>query len=88
MPRATMTSKGQITVPKEVREKLHLKTGSRIDFVIEPSGRVIFQPLRSDFRSLKASIGFWWIAALRELFVPVIRSLWVLDRVHGQIDQG
>jgi antitoxin PrlF len=53
MPKSTLTSKGQITVPKEVREKLHLKTGSRIDFVIEPSGRVIFQPLRSDFRALR-----------------------------------
>lgn len=30
---ATMTSKGQITVPKDVREDLHLTTGSKVMFV-------------------------------------------------------
>ena len=33
MPTATMTSKGQITVPKEVRDDLHLTTGSKVLFV-------------------------------------------------------
>lgn len=33
MPTATMTSKGQITVPKEVRVELGLETGSRVMFV-------------------------------------------------------
>jgi antitoxin PrlF len=52
MPKSTLTSKGQITVPKEVREKLNLKTGSRVDFVIEPSGRVVLKPFSSNFRAL------------------------------------
>jgi antitoxin PrlF len=56
MPTSTVTSKGQITLPKEVREKLHLQAGSRVDFVIEPSGRVIVKPLDSDFRSLRGMI--------------------------------
>ncbi|OJX67785.1 MAG: AbrB family transcriptional regulator [Micrococcales bacterium 72-143] len=33
MPTATMTSKGQITVPKEVRDDLHLEAGSKVLFV-------------------------------------------------------
>jgi AbrB family looped-hinge helix DNA binding protein len=33
MPTATMTSKGQITVPKEVRDDLHLEAGSKVMFV-------------------------------------------------------
>lgn len=33
MPTATMTSKGQITIPKEVRDELHLMTGSKVLFV-------------------------------------------------------
>ena len=33
MPVATMTSKGQLTVPAEVRERLGLRAGSRVSFV-------------------------------------------------------
>jgi antitoxin PrlF len=32
MPTATMTSKGQVTIPVKVREALGLKPGTRIDF--------------------------------------------------------
>ena len=32
MPIATMTSKGQLTVPAEVRERLGLRAGSRVTF--------------------------------------------------------
>jgi antitoxin PrlF len=56
MPTATLTSKGQVTLPKEVRDELHLQTGSRIDFVIEGSGRVVLKPLLGDFRLLKGII--------------------------------
>ena len=38
MPRAKLTSKGQITVPKKVRESLDLHTGDEIEF-IEDSGQ-------------------------------------------------
>ena len=56
MPTSTLTSKGQITLPKQVREQLRLHRGSRIDFVIEPSGRVTLKPLNSDFRLLKGIV--------------------------------
>jgi antitoxin PrlF len=54
MPTAMLTSKGRVT--KEVREKLRLKTGSRIDFVVDPSGGVTLQNLGFDFRSLRGMI--------------------------------
>lgn len=37
---ATMTSKGQITVPKEIREALGLTPGAKVDFVRRPDGRI------------------------------------------------
>lgn len=40
MPVATMTSKGQTTIPKEIREHLNLRPGDKITYSIE-SGRVM-----------------------------------------------
>lgn len=39
---ATVTSKGQITLPKEVRDALGLVPGSQVEFVIE-AGRVVLR---------------------------------------------
>ena len=44
MPSAKLTSKGQITVPKEVRECLGLHKGDRVDFRIENEGLAIMFP--------------------------------------------
>ncbi len=35
MSRATLTSKGQLTVPKDVRDRLGLKSGDRLVFEVE-----------------------------------------------------
>ena len=35
---ATITSKGQVTLPKPIRDKLHLKPGDKIDFMLEGDG--------------------------------------------------
>lgn len=43
MNEATVTSKGQITIPKDIREHLGLHTGSAVVFV-EQDRRVIMQP--------------------------------------------
>jgi AbrB family looped-hinge helix DNA binding protein len=56
MPTSTLTSKGQITIPKEIRERLHLKTGSRLEFIIGSSGQVILQSLTPDFRSIRGIV--------------------------------
>lgn len=38
MPTATLTSKGQITVPQAVRRALRLHPGTKVDFVPVPDG--------------------------------------------------
>lgn len=53
MPTSTLTSKGQITVPRAVREHLKLETGDALDFVIEPTGQVRVRAASGDVRALK-----------------------------------
>ncbi len=45
MPYATLTTKGQVTIPKEVRESLRLRTGDKIEFVIKESREAIIKPV-------------------------------------------
>lgn len=47
-----MTSKGQTTLPKEIRTKLGFKQGDRIRFVIEDDGRVRLMPAKRDISEL------------------------------------
>ena len=50
---ATITSKGQITIPKEVRDRLNLAAGSQVDFVFDESGNVMMKPLNWEWKSLR-----------------------------------
>ena len=42
---ATITSKGQITIPKEAREHLKVKSGDRVKIFILPDRRVVLLPV-------------------------------------------
>jgi antitoxin PrlF len=53
MPTATLTSKGQTTIPQEIREFLHLRPGDKLEFIVEPDGRVLLRPATLDTRQLK-----------------------------------
>lgn len=37
----TVTSKGQVTIPKAVRERLGIRPGSEVEFEMAPDGRVV-----------------------------------------------
>ncbi len=45
MALATLTSKGQITIPKVVRDSLHLHTGDKVEFVITEDGNAFLMPV-------------------------------------------
>ena len=56
MPRATMTSKGQITVPQEVRKHLGIEPGDRLSFHIADDGAVTVESETVDFRTLRGML--------------------------------
>jgi len=53
MPSTTLTSKGQVTIPKPVRDFLRVKPGDRLDFVISDDGRVFVRPGTARAEDLK-----------------------------------
>ena len=56
MPSAAVTSKGQITIPLEVRRALHLREGDRVAFRIHEDGVVEIEPEIADVRSLRGAL--------------------------------
>ena len=57
MPIATLTSKGQVTIPAALRERLGLKAGDRVDFTLAPDGKVLLTPQRTPFEKLCGVLG-------------------------------
>ena len=53
MATATLTSKGQITVPQTVRQTLGLQTGDRVAFVADEAGGYKVVALRKDVKALR-----------------------------------
>lgn len=56
MATATLTSKGQITLPREIRDFLRLGTGDRVDFVVEGGDRVLLRPTRRRLAELRGML--------------------------------
>ena len=52
MSTSTLTSKGQTTIPKDVRKRLNLQPGDRLEFVIDEDGRVLVLPASIDASEL------------------------------------
>ena len=56
MSRSTITGKGQITLPKVVREALGVSYGDRVAFHISEDGTVTLEAETVDLRSLRGAI--------------------------------
>ncbi len=53
MAASTLTSKGQVVIPKTIRDRLKLEAGDRLDFILQEDGDILIRPLAVDVRQLK-----------------------------------
>lgn len=44
MSTSTLTAKGQVTIPKEIRQRLGLEAGARLRVEVDPRGAIVVQP--------------------------------------------
>lgn len=42
---STITSKGQITIPKNIRDSLHLLNGDKVEFIRNEANEIIIKPI-------------------------------------------
>lgn len=75
MPTATITSKGQVTIPTEVRSALGLKQGDRLEFVVLDDGTFNVRPKTRRLRDLVGIVHAKRHATLGEIDVA-IREGW------------
>ena len=50
---ATLTSKGQVTLPKEIRDRLGLDAGSTLDFSLLPDNTITARHVTPDARRIR-----------------------------------
>ena len=69
---SALTIKGQATIPKAVREHLHLKPGDRVKFFVHPDGSVMILP-KLPTATLRGIISsrLGWPATLDEMDLAV-----------------
>lgn len=53
---STLTSKGQTTIPKDIRERLHMKAGDRMTFTLMPDSTVLLRVKNKSVMSLAGSL--------------------------------
>lgn len=49
----TLTSKGQVTIPKRIRDAMHLVPGAPVEFSVNAAGEVVLHPARPSGRGRK-----------------------------------
>ena len=53
---ATLTSKGQTTIPKEIRDSLRMKPGDRMTFTLMPDGTIVMRVKRKSIMTLAGTL--------------------------------
>jgi len=53
---ATLTVKGQITIPAEIRKRLGLRTGDRLEFIVTDENRIEVIPAGGSVKQLRGMV--------------------------------
>ncbi len=53
---ATMTSKGQVTFPKVIRDKLKLGSGDKVEFTLLEGGKLLVVPMTAPVTKLRGML--------------------------------
>ena len=61
MKAVTISSKGQIAIPKEVREALHIKEGDQLIYQVE-KGKIVLEPIIN----IPRSQAWFWAPGVQE----------------------
>ena len=56
MSLATMTSKGQVTIPKSIRDSLNLNSGDKIELELLSNGEAVIRPVRKSIDDVFARL--------------------------------
>ena len=72
----TLTSKGQVTLPAEIRQQLRLKQGTKFDVVVSETGQIVMTPSQTAQNPFLSLIGLGelpegmsaveWVRSLRD----------------------
>ena len=74
MTLAILSSKGQVTIPKDVRQGLGVATGDRIEFIEISPGRYEVLAATRDVRELKGIVGkAKQVATVEEMNVAIAK---------------
>lgn len=69
---AKLNAKGQVTIPKEIRDRLGLASGSVLEFSMHPDGTLVAQPVKPDARRIRG----------------LLKSPFVTPLTTGQMDEA
>jgi AbrB family looped-hinge helix DNA binding protein len=56
MATSPITSKGQVTLPKPIRERLGVQPGDRVEFRVGEGGQVLVEAATVDIRKLRGAL--------------------------------
>lgn len=49
---ATLTGKGQVTLPKRIRDQFHLRAGDKVDFRVDKNGEIHLVPISREIKDV------------------------------------